>query len=236
MNFMVRPSKSFLFDVLEAKLSKIRGEVGLDAACADFKNHRMFKTEKYFGLDIDLDALRSGLTKPNTENSWGIFGSLTKIDSLPENSIDVVVSTNTIYHLSSADRLVALKNLCRLVAPSGIFLCDLPVDKDFNDGLAILQSNFNQLEVIYYKNIFSRIYEKIFEKDGYLGSHPIAGLRPFRLLAWLISRLEFLTKNLKSNKKQVFIICSDKKNTGRKNTFDLFGFSQIDEKIFKVDK
>jgi len=53
MNFMVRPSKSFLFDVLEKELKTITCGIGLDAASAHFKNRRMFKTDQYYGLDID---------------------------------------------------------------------------------------------------------------------------------------------------------------------------------------
>src|SRR3989344_1329674 len=195
MNFMVRPSKSFLFDVLEKRLSLLDGEVGLDAASADFKNRRMFKTKKYFGLDINLVSLKEGLAKYQTDEvTFGLCGNLVNLAALPVDSVDVIVSTNTLYRLSADQRMVAINNLIKLTAPNGYFFCELSIDPSLAQIIGLFKSNFKNVRIIYYKNIFSLAYEKIFEKDGYLGSHPIAGRKPFRLLAWLISRVEFVTQ------------------------------------------
>ncbi|MBI3290714.1 UDP-N-acetylglucosamine 2-epimerase (non-hydrolyzing) [Candidatus Falkowbacteria bacterium] len=229
-------AKSFLFDVLENNLKKFNTGIALDAGSANFKHRRMFKTDKYFGLDINLDRLKNGLEKFPFQNTFGILADLTKIDSLPNGSFDVIVSTNTLYALPSGQRTIALKNLTRLTAPAGSLMCELPVDKTLDSCLEVLKENFSKIKMIYYRNIFSRTYEKIFEKDGYLGDHPIAGQKSFRLLAWFISRLEFFTKNFRGPKKQVFIICSGKKTTGRKNIFDPSAFEKINEKIFKIDE
>src|SRR3989338_6326754 len=94
MNFMVRPSKSFLFDMLERQLRNTAGDIGVDAGAADLKNRKMFKTQKYFGLDIDLDGLRKGVQKHSDGATFGILADLTKLDALPDNSVDVVVTTN----------------------------------------------------------------------------------------------------------------------------------------------
>ena len=68
INANPRPSKSFLYDLLESKLRTIRGQVGLDAASAHFKNRTFFKTRQYYGLDIDLAGLRKGIQKYNDHN------------------------------------------------------------------------------------------------------------------------------------------------------------------------
>jgi SAM-dependent methyltransferase len=221
MNFMVRPSKSFLFDLLQSKLKSLKGEIGLDAASAHFKNYHMFKTRKYYGLDIDLVVLENGLSKHGSSNTFGIWADLSKLDKLPANSIDVIVSTHTLDHLSVDKHLVALKHLARLTAPQGTLICQFAIHKVLADSIKILKDNFKQIKIIYYKNFLSQFYEWIFERDGYLGDHPIAGTKPFRLLAWLISRLEFLTCHLPKINKQVFIVCQSKKKLNYKNSFNI---------------
>jgi len=229
---MVRPSKSFLFDVLEKKLSRLPGEIGLDAASAHFKNRKMFKTDSYYGLDIDLEALKKGISRNIFPNTFALYADLTKLDLLPENSADVIVSTNTLYMLTCQDRLKAINNLGRLTYNS--FLLELPIDECLSKAIELLYKYFDQVKVIYYKNIFCRFYEKIFEKNGFLGSHPIAGLKPFRLLAWLISRLEFLTCFTSFGNESAFIACSHKRDVKRKEKFDLSKLSLIDNRIYKL--
>ena len=234
MNFCVRPSKSFLFDILEKRLKKITHGVGLDAASASFKNRRMFKTDFYYGLDNNLSLLQKGVKQNKLDNILGIYGDLTNLDLLPNNSIDVVVSTNTLYCLPLNKRIIAIDNLCRLVSPEGYFFCQLTLNNDFKREIDIIKTKFDNVKIIYYCNIFSRAYEWIFEKDGYLGSHPIAGLKLFRLLAWLISRLEYLTCFFSFLNKHVFIICTDKKNCHKKNAFKLSHLSLVEERIYNL--
>lgn len=232
MNFMVRPSKSFLFDFLESKLKKFNQGIGLDVASGDLKNRRFFKTEKYFGLDIDLEALKSGIVKYNDNKTFGLYADLTRLEGLPRNSIDVLVSTNTLYSLAPEARIKAIEGLCRLVKPKGWFFCGLSLDNEFNQCLMLIKKNFKKVEIIYYKNIFSQTYEKIFEKNGYLGSHPIAGKKPFRLLSWLISRLEYLTGKFASLNEEVIIIAQEKINQNGENNFNLDNLPIINKRIY----
>ena len=235
---MVRPSKSFLFDFLEGKLKKFNQGIGLDAASADFKNRKFFKTEKYFGLDIDLEALKSGIAKYNDDKTFGLYADLTRFEGLPENSVDVLVSTNTLYSLPVESRIKVIDNLSHLTTPDGYLFCHLCLDHDFQKCLDVIKQNFNKVEIIYFRNIFSRAYEKIFEKDGYLGSHPIAGRKLFRLLAWLISRLEYLTKKFIWLNSEVVIIGHKKPAPNQKNIFDLSEASIISPKLhdLMIDK
>ena len=72
MNFMVRPSKSFLFDRLEKELGKTKTGVGLDAGSATFKNRPMFKTGTYIGLDIDKQRVETGLKRYPDSGPWDL--------------------------------------------------------------------------------------------------------------------------------------------------------------------
>lgn len=234
MNFCVRPSKSFLYDFLESKLSRFTSGVALDAGSNKFKNIRFFKTDKYFGLDINLSALQSGLARYRRPDTFGIFADLEKLDALPENSVDIIVSTYTLYSLPREKRMIAIEQLCRLISPDGHFFCELTIDNELGEAREILQKNFKKLKIIYFKNIFSQIYESIFEKDGYLGSHPIAGLRPMRLFAWLLSRLEYLTWSFPGLNRHVLIICSEKKRPSIKNEFNLLGIKKIEDRLYSL--
>lgn len=230
---MIRPSKTFLFSYLKKELAKINFGIGLDAASAGFKNRWMFKTEKYFGLDKDFDSLKDGIKKYDNDSTYGIFADLTRLDNLPGNSVDVVVSTNTLNHLNKEEMLCAIKHLCRLAAPGGYFFCELEKGGDFAAALGILESNFKKIKIIYYKNILSNLYENFFEKDGYLGEHRIAGSRPFLAISWLISRFEYLTCYFAGLNKYVFIICCGKRGD-KKNNFDLSKVKIIDKKIYSL--
>jgi len=234
MIYCVRPSKTFLFNVLERKLSKIKGGIGLDAASAGFKNRKMFKTDFYYGLDIDLDCLKSSVKKDKSQNTYAIYADMTKLDKLPSDSVDVIISTNSLFRLAFDGRIKAIKHLCRLLAPKGLMLIDLSLDADFKSSLEIFKNNFKKAKVVYYKNIFSRVYEGFFEKDGFLGSHPLVGTKPFLALAWLISQLEYLTCKLPFLNKHVFIVCTNKKNCFQKNKFDLSSLLIIEKRIYNL--
>jgi len=210
MNLMVRPSKTFLYDLLEKELSLASGEIGLDAASANFKNRKMFKTKYYYGLDYDLELLKQGLAKYQDPNTFGIQADMANLKGVADGSIDIVVSTNTLYQLPPDRRSRALSELIRICRPDGRFLCELILDPGFDTLLAIIKAHFSAIDVIYYRNPLSRIYEWIFERNGNLGSHPIAGMRLFRLLAWALSRIESLTCNIRSLNRRAFIKASEK--------------------------
>jgi hypothetical protein len=236
VNLPLRPSKGFLFDQLEKRLFDIRGEIGLDAASASFKNRRMFKTKYYYGLDVDRNALTKGILKQGDDKTFGVLADLARLDGLPGDSVDAVVSTNTLYCLKKEDRIAAIKHLCRLTAPEGYFFCEIPVNEnyDYENVLAVLRNNFESIKIIYYRNFISRFYESIFESNGWLGDHPVAGLKGFRLFAWLIGRLEYITSALRSPKKHAFIICKNKKGSNQKKRFDLSGFPMPEKSIYNI--
>jgi len=234
MNFMARPSKCFLFDVLEKKLSKITAGIGLDAASAGFKNRRMFKTEKYYGLDIDLTALEKGLQKYSSSNTFGVSCDLERLDLLPENSVDILVSTNTLYCLTLDKRVKAIQHICRLASPSGYLFCQLSVDEELGEALKIFEENFKDIKKIYYGNYVGRAYESFFKRRGAPGLHPLASARPFRLLAWLISRFEYLTCRFRKINKHVLVICSGKKDQGNANKFDLSNLPLIQDRLYNA--
>lgn len=206
----IRPSKIFLFDLLEKELAGLRGAVGIDAASANFKNRGLFKTDKYYGVDIDLAALHQGVAKFADGATFGIHADLRDLRKLPESAAAAVVSTNTLHQLTGFDRTKAVAELTRLVAPSGTLILEMPIDDMLAQIDKDLKTAFAQVRTLYYKNPISRAYEKFWERGGDLGSHPVAGRRPFRALAWLLSRLEYLTWFWRAGNRYAIIRCRRK--------------------------
>ncbi|MGC9605511.1 MAG: methyltransferase domain-containing protein [Minisyncoccia bacterium] len=235
MNFMVRPSKSFLFDRLEKELGKTKTGVGLDAGSATFKNRPMFKTGTYIGLDIDKQRVETGLKRYPDERTLGLVADLNNLYGLPSDSIDVIASTNTLYCLPVAARVRTVDKLCRITAPKGRLLFEVPIDDGLSGCLSAARVHFSSVKVVYYRNPVSRFYENIFmDERGYLGSHPVAGSRPFRLLAWLLSRTEYVTQSSRSLNRQAFIIAERKKDAGPKNDLDLSELKKISDRLYSL--
>jgi len=233
MNFMIRPSKTFLFDQLEKELKKSRGKIGLDAGSADMKNRWMFKTEKYFGMDIDLESLHRGMSRyRNDRGTFAIHADLRNLNKFSTDSVDVVVSTNTVHNWFDHEmRIEILNHLSRITSSQGRFICELYLDNDFDKYVEVLKFHFKNVKVMYYKNPFSRAYELIFEINTHLGSHPIAGKKPMRLMAWFISRLEFLTCKFSSINRHGFIVCSEKIRKGERKEFISYHFLKHNKMI-----
>lgn len=206
----LRPSKTFQFELLARELRRHRGGFGLDAAAAQMKNRWMFKTDVYVGLDIDEAALLTGMNRASKgPKARVLIADLSDRIPAETGTFRIVVSTNTFSCLGPAARENALSELARVTSADGTFICEIPID----DGAMLhsLESSFRSVTPIYFKNAFSRSYERMFEdKNGWLGSHPIAGMKPFLLLAWFVSRLEYLTCRFRAGNKHVLYICTGK--------------------------
>ena len=218
MRLLARPSKIFLFNILESELKKVMSGDGLDAASADFKNRQFFKTDKYYGLDIDLLALERGINRYDDGKTFGILADMTKLDKIPGSTFNVVVSTNTLDHfVDKAPRTVA--ELCRVVAPNGTIILHMAINSDIRQILATVRQSFATTKVVYLKNPISKLFESIFETgNGFLTGRS----KLFQLVAWIISRTEYITYHFHFMNEQVAIVGHDKiKKNNRHETLNL---------------
>ncbi len=231
MAIYIRPSKTFFFSFLTEEIQAVGNGIGLDAACANMKNRHMFRTASYYGVDINLELIKTGLNKYQDPSTFGILADMSKLDPIPEGSVDLVVSSNTLYTIPAAQRIEAIQHLIRMTAPTGKLILEVPIADDF---VAIQKSTneyFEQVRIVHYQNFLSLAYEKIFERNGNLGSHPIAGSKPFLALSWLISRAEYLTRYFRSLNKHVVFVCTHKKSR-IKNEFDLNNLPVLSDRIY----
>ncbi|MFA6551941.1 MAG: methyltransferase domain-containing protein [Candidatus Paceibacterota bacterium] len=232
-----RPSKNFFFPLLKKELAKTGDGIGVDVGSAGMKNRGMFLTDIYIGIDINQELLQKGLEKENSANTFGLVADITKLNSLPSNFADVVASSNTLYCLPEEKIPEAIKSLSRITRNGGSLLYQILKGKDtqFEKTIQELAKQFQTVKVIYYKNFINNLYEKFFERDGNLGSHPLAGSKPFLFLSYLLSRLEYLTCKMPLLNKEVFIICRNKvENNKTAEHFDITKFNEVSNRLYRL--
>lgn len=220
--FTVRPSKTFLFNWLRKHLATKKGGVGLDAASATLKNKKFFQTDVYIGFDYDKNFLKTGIKnfggteKLKEHGIVPVLGDLIKMEAFPSNSCDVVLSTNSLYHIKDRQkRLKATLELARVTKTSGICILDLQKDDLLNESIKALKEVFETVDVWYFRNKFSLFYERLFQDDnGDMTKSKLANTKLFRLFAWKLSLLEYLTRRWKWFNQECLVLCERKKETG----------------------
>lgn len=233
MNLFTRPSKSFLFDYLESLLSHERGEIGIDAAAERIKNRYMFKTQVYYGIDRDKEALVRGLKSNPGENVIAIHGDLTNLKKIPDSIADVVLSSNTLYQIPDLGRGKAVSELARLADSRGLCILEFTKDSNFPAMLSIVRNIFTDIKIIYFKNPISRFYERL----AY-GNPPkerwLFATIPMRCFSWIVSRLEYLTNKSAKLNTHVLVIARDKKEKKSRNSFVITNLEKIGDRIYSA--
>jgi len=230
----IRPSKTFQFEIIRNTLKTLDGEIGFDAAAESMKNRKMFRTKKYYGLDIDVAMLKKGLAQNASDPAViALVADLAHLEKIQSGSVDVCVSSNTLYHLPLENRYKAINELCRIMSPSGTLLLDLPLAARDGKIELILKECFGSVKQMYFRNIISQIYEGIFSRNGNLGTHPLAGTKPFLALSWLLSRLEYTTYSFKTLNAQTLYVCKNKRDAAR-NVLDLAGIPLLEDRMYNL--
>lgn len=235
MRFNPRPAKVFFYNKLEKELKKRIGGIGIDVASAGIKFSSMFHTDDYYGFDIDINSLKNAFENNVDIKKKGIWGDM-KVDvkKLPSCSIDLVVSTNTLYIFSPEERLSIIKDLIEVVAPSGDFLIEMKKDKNVEKIYNILKNNFVSIKKIYYKNMLSNFYERLLDKTGNIRRNKYALSKSCLLLSWLLSWFEYLTSHFSFLNKHIFFVCNKKQTNCTRRDFDLSQFPIIGKSIFDL--
>jgi ubiquinone/menaquinone biosynthesis C-methylase UbiE len=191
----------------------------------------MFRTDSYVGIDFRDSVLRKGLAAFKGPEVAGIVADLTRLDAFPSGCARVVVSTHTLHHIADAQRVPVVEQLARLVAPGGSLICNVEIDETTPAVESALQRSFARMDRYYYRNIFSRAYEAMFERNGNMEYRAIAESRPMLYLAWGIGRLEYLTYRSRFGCRSAFYVCHE----GRSATaepLDLQRFARMDDRLY----
>jgi hypothetical protein len=223
-----RPSKFVLWRFLEADLRDIDGAVGIDAACATFKTFPLFRTASYYGIDLDLDAIRQG--RREHPEAIGLVGDLAEID-LPRGSVDVCVSTNTFHWIPLDRRRLALERLADLVRADGSLILEAPINF-CDDARAILSERFVNVDVRYFGNTLSYRYERwlidrgfIERREGFFAAVRVA-------TASLLGALELASQRSRRGKRWVYFRCRLRRDAPPPSEFRIDESRRLEDGVY----
>jgi ubiquinone/menaquinone biosynthesis C-methylase UbiE len=113
------------------KLAK--GKVVLDIASGSGYGSNMLAevASKVYGVDVSIDAINYAKENYIGDNIEYILGSAEKIP-IPDSSIDLVVSFETIEHIKDYETFV--KEIKRVLKKDGLAIISTPNDKEFPEG------------------------------------------------------------------------------------------------------
>lgn len=188
-----RPSKTRLHRLLKKDLGKTQKEkVAADIAAQNFMNTRFFKNDVYFGVDIDKEALEKGIDSMDEKNyrtdfisapvsreeisdysskesrqKVAVNGNILESNLFPSNSINVLVSTNTLmqHHIDPENYYSIIQNFCDYVAKDGHMYLNMVDDNFTNEIHRYLLSEYENVELIPYNNKISDMWETYLESE-----------------------------------------------------------------------
>ena len=117
-----------------AALSLVKGKTVLDIASGSgYGSSILAKTgRQVYGVEIDQDAVDYANEHFAEPNLQFLQGSVEKLP-LPDRSIDVVVSFETIEHISAELQICMMKEIKRVLKPDGILFISSPDKKYYSE-------------------------------------------------------------------------------------------------------
>lgn len=162
------------------------GKTVLDIACGDGYGSAMLARHaaQVTGVDIDTPTVERARGKYVADNLRFLQGSATDIP-LDDDSVDLVISFETIEHLMEQDRM--LYEIRRVLRPEGFLLISSPDKYEYSD-VPGYHNEFHLKEL--YRQEFEALLQKHFSRHALLGQRVVFGsliasaaeTRPF--LSW----------------------------------------------------
>ena len=215
---VLNPAKKFFYRELKKFLNKNNDlkEIGIDAACEDFKNAKFFPVKKYIGVDIRDEIIKKGLSQNNGSKYFGLKFDLTKKNIIGNNFADIVICSHTIHHIPNDKKKDVIDNLINFVKDRGKILIQVKKNDPINFYIkSELKKKFKINYKKYYDNIISKNYSKFFEKRNTKKVYNIYLFLNLIRFNFVISLFEFFSQNFeKINDKIIYF--GDDKNTNFK--------------------
>ncbi len=146
-------------------------KIVLDIACGEGYGSAMLanKAEKVIGIDISLEAVQHARRKYLKENLEFMVGSCSEIP-LPDSSVDLVVSFETIEHHSQHDEMML--EIKRVLRPEGVIIISSP-DKYNYSIEPRFKNDYHEKEL--YQHEFISLIDKYFTNSCYYGQRIVYG-------------------------------------------------------------
>lgn len=147
------------------------GKRVLDVACGEGYGSRLLadKAASVVGVDLDADAVAHASAKYCLTNLEFRQGNCTDLP-LPDASIDLVVSFETLEHHAEHDGM--LTELCRVLTPDGVLLISTPDRRHYSDERAYANP-FHVREL--YADEFRQLTLRHFAHAAFYGQRVIYG-------------------------------------------------------------
>ena len=139
----------------------VKGKIVLDAACGEGYGSYIISNfaDTVFGIDISNEAIEYARAHYKNSNLEYFCASINKIP-LNDNSVDVVVSFETIEHVNADLQKEFLAEIKRVLKPNGILVISTPDKRVYSD-----MRNFNN---IYHVNEMYKEEFKLFIENYFL--------------------------------------------------------------------
>lgn len=113
------------------------------------------------GVDIDAESIENAKVKYNSTNLEFRYGSTSNIP-IPDNSVDVVVSFETIEHHDEHEKMMF--EIKRVLTPEGILIMSSPDKEFYSDKTG--QNNIYHIKELYFKE-FKTLINNHFKQTFY---------------------------------------------------------------------
>lgn len=141
----------------------VEGKIVLDIATGEgYGSEMISRTAKHvYGVDIDEASVKHAQGKYKTHNLEYLVGSCTEIP-LTDNSVDVVVSFETIEHITDHDRMMS--EVKRVLRPNGTLIISSPnklaynKDSDHDNPFHLKELTLEEFQHLLKKYFRSRLY------------------------------------------------------------------------------
>lgn len=114
----------------------VRDKVVLDAACGEGYGSSILSqtAASVLGVDIDAETIRRAREKYGVSAKLNYRqASVTDLSSISSDSIEVVVSYETIEHIDAESQIKFLAEISRVLKPDGILIMSTPDKKEYSD-------------------------------------------------------------------------------------------------------
>jgi hypothetical protein len=183
-----KPAKRLIYLALLRDSELSRGKkVGVDFGCKSMKNRRLFKTQEYYGVDLDRAALDKGLAL--YPDAKAIHATIEDAKVPPADfalCINVFGATN----FEKSSSLEVVQRLIECIAPDGVLLMTFKRKGeryDIPQHIALLRAAFREVDVM-----------------------PIALALSQSRLAWLSARRQLNNPTTAENPKRLYCRCVGK--------------------------
>ena len=134
-------------------LGVVKDKIVLDIACGTGYGTQILaeRAAKVYGIDVSQEAVEYAAKNYPRKNIIYKQGDAVKTP-LPDSSVDVVISLETIEHIPAPEPFV--KEVKRVLKPGGVFVVSTPNDDEFTEGniYHVHEFDFKTLDKVITKN------------------------------------------------------------------------------------